>query len=274
MSGITLSEIAAFLDARFDVERYDGDTNGVYIPSERPVKRLGVALEPWPGLAAWIETARLDGLFLHRPWKLADYPPLQFASSSVPAPDASFVSAPGAQKFPDAPPFENLPENLSESLNIGVLAYHLPFDEHLTLGYNPRLADALRLHNPEILGEKEGRPLGMIGDIEPQSFAVLTAALSAVFGGYDEVDGPRDGGDVTRVAVMGAMTDALVRDAHEQGARAYVTGQFRTPARLSVQETGLGVAVIGHRRSELWGLRALAGLLRERWASLEVVTAE
>jgi hypothetical protein len=31
------------------------------------------------------------------------------------------------------------------------------------------------------------------------------------------------------------------------------------------------VFVVGHRRSEEWGLRALAGVLRERWSALEVV---
>ena len=64
------------------------------------------------------------------------------------------------------------------------------------------------------------------------------------------------------MAVVGAMTDALVREAHARGIGAYVTGQWRQPAARAVRETGLGIVVLGHRRSELWGLRALAGLLR------------
>ena len=72
---------------------------------------------------------------------------------------------------------------------------------------------------------------------------------------------------------MGAMNDALVREADARGARVYVTGQWRVPATEAVNETGIGVVCVGHRRSEEWGLRALAGLLRERWATLRVIVA-
>ena len=56
------------------------------------------------GPAVWTETQRLDALFLHRPFKLE---------------------------------VSTLPDDM------GVLASHLPFEERLALGYNPRLADAL-----------------------------------------------------------------------------------------------------------------------------------
>ena len=86
----------------------------------------------------------------------------------------------------------------------------------------------------------------------------------------DEVHGGGQS-EVKRVAVVGAMTDALVREAASRGADLYVTGQFRQPARNAVIETGINVIVVGHRRSELWGLRALAGVVRERWFRLEVI---
>lgn len=76
-----------------------------------------------------------------------------------------------------------------------------------------------------------------------------------------------------RVAVVGAMTDALVREAADRGAQIYVTGQYRQPAREAVRETGIGVIAVGHRRSEIWGLRALAGVIRERWSMIEVIVA-
>jgi putative NIF3 family GTP cyclohydrolase 1 type 2 len=76
---------------------------------------------------------------------------------------------------------------------------------------------------------------------------------------------------VRRVALMGAMTESLVIWAAEQGADAYVTGQLRVPALSAVEQTGIGVIAVGHRRGELWALRALGHLLRERWAELDVV---
>ncbi|MBV9788487.1 MAG: Nif3-like dinuclear metal center hexameric protein, partial [Chloroflexi bacterium] len=156
---------------------------------------------------------------------------------------------------------------------LGVLAYHLAFDERLTIGFNPRLADALQLTAIETLGEKVGRAIGMIGEVPQQSFADYVALLDHVFNQHDEAQVPITE-QIERVAVVGAMTDALVREAAERGAQIYVTGQLRQPAREAVRETGIGVVAIGHRRSEIWGLRALAGVIRERWSRIEVVLAK
>ena len=54
--------------------------------------------------------------------------------------------------------------------DVGVLAYQLAFDERLTPGYNPWFAQVLELRDLEVLGRKGGRPLGMIGALEPASF--------------------------------------------------------------------------------------------------------
>ena len=68
------------------------------------------------------------------------------------------------------------------------------------------------------------------------------------------------------------MNDALVREAADRGANLYVTGQYRKPGQEAVDETGIAVVAVGHRRSEEWGLRALAHLLRQRWPELDVMT--
>lgn len=227
----TVHDLAHFLNAYFAVDRFGDDQGGIYHASERPVERIGLALEPWPQIERWVRDARLDALFLHRPWKLEE-----------------------GQLPPD----------------IGVLAYHLAFDERLTLGYNGRLADALGMADLEVLGHKEGRPLGMLGSVGSQPFDQLQQRCAAMFGGYNETDGAAEH-VIQRVAVVGAMNDELVREAVARGVDVYLTGQFRVPARPAVQETGIAMIEIGHRRSEEWGLRALAGVLRERWTTLQVV---
>ncbi len=67
------------------------------------------------------------------------------------------------------------------------------------------------------------------------------------------------------------MTDVLVREAKDRGANIYITGQLRQPAKLALEETGISCVAVGHKRSEEWGLRALAGLLRDRFSQLEVI---
>ena len=241
-----LYDIAAFLNAYFAIEDYGAEGSGIYRSSERPVRRIGLALEPWPGLPAWMEAEQIDALLLHRPWKF----------------DTLLQSV--IQKG------ERQRQSLLE--NTGILFYHLPFDEYLTPGDSPRLADALLLSGTEVLGAKDGRPLGMIGDIGPQPFADVLATVDTIFGGHEEAVA-NGATRVTRLAVVGAMTAALVREAGERGAQAYLTGQFRVPARSAARALGMGVIAVGHRRSEQWGLRALAGLLRERFCQLEVIVA-
>jgi putative NIF3 family GTP cyclohydrolase 1 type 2 len=150
-----------------------------------------------------------------------------------------------------------------------VLASHLPFDERLTIGYNPDLAEALGLSGVEVLGSKEGRPLGMIGDISG-GLDVLLERIAAELAEPEQVE-RGSGSRAGRVAVVGAMTDALVREAAARGAGAYITGQMRAPARAAVDETGIAVVVVGHRRAEVWGLHLLARLLRDEYPGLTTI---
>ena len=200
----------------------------------RPVARLGVALEPWAEIGAWAAEHRLDAVFLHRPWTLE--------AEALPA-------------------------------ETGVLALHGPFDERLTIGFHPALAAALGMADPEPLGHREGRPIGMIGDVAgaPEADRFLDA-VAELFGGFEARVRAR-ATRVRRAAAVGAMTEALVREAAARGADAYVTGQLRAPARAAVAETGIGVAAVGHRRAEEWGLLQLGEMLREKWDNLTVVQA-
>ncbi|MBD2099848.1 Nif3-like dinuclear metal center hexameric protein [Leptolyngbya sp. FACHB-261] len=228
---LRLDELAQFLDRFLAVHPFDSDQRGIYRPSSRPIRRLGLSLEPWSQLSTWVNRERLDALFLHRPWDLQ---------------------------------LEHLPPDL------GIVAYHLAFDERLTLTFNPRLGQILGMASLEVLGEKAGRPIGMLGEVELQSIDQCCQQLRAIFGNVEEVLlGTQP--SVYRIAIVGAMTDSLVRQAAERGANLYITGQFRKVARQALLETGLSLVVVGHRRSEEWGLRALAGVVRERWAGLEVL---
>lgn len=169
--------------------------------------------------------------------------------------------------------FLHRPWNLTRlPADIGVLASHLPFDERLTIGFNPDLAEALGVSGIEVLGMKEGRPLGMVGDFDGGSFENLIERITAEFGAPEAIE---PGSAVPRrVAIVGAMTDALVREAAERGADAYLTGQMRVPAGAAVAETGIAVVAVGHRRSEVWGLHLLARLLREGWPGVHTIVLD
>ena len=177
-----------------------------------------------------LREAAVDALFLHRPWGVE--------TAGLP---------------PD----------------VGVLASHLPFDERLTIGYNPDLAAVLGLSRIEVLGSIDGRPLGMIGDISG-GLEALVERIASELGEPEQVE-PGRGSPTGRVAVVGAMTDALVHEAAARGAGAYVTGQMRAPARAAGAATRIAVVVVGHRRAEVWGLHLLARHLRDEWPGLTTV---
>lgn len=244
VQGISISDIANFLANEFTIDRYpDSEQGGVFHSSGRPVRRLGLALEPFPELVSWVVNNRFDAIWLHRPWQL----------------DLSTLPT-----------------------DVGVIYNHLPFDEHLTMGYNYRLAVQFGADEPlETLGFKQAacetgellpqRPIGMLFDTKPQDMQAWIGQIASLFGGYDRVEA---GGQtpVGRVAVVGAMNDALIWEAAERGAGLYLTGQYRSSAQEAVSETGIAVIAVGHRRSEEWGLQVLADVLRERWPGMTVFT--
>lgn len=233
---IYLEDLAAFLAEALPAADA-GDVHGLYASASepaRPVRRLGLALEPWPGLLAWTERQALDALFLHRPWGVED---------------------------------AGLPPRM------GVLAAHAAFDQHLGIGQGRPAAEALGLSRLQVCGRKGGAPLGWIGAWAepPEPFSTLVWRVLHVFGGLDVVHPA--GRRVRRVAVVGALREALVEEAHAAGAQVYVTGQWRPSAEAAVARSGMSVVAVGHARSERWGLRALAGLFARRFAHLHVVRA-
>ncbi len=150
-----------------------------------------------------------------------------------------------------------------------VLASHGGFDRHLTTGFNRPLADALGLNYLQPV-TRDGRPIGMTGELaEPSVWPDLIARLDVLFGGIEATILPRTP-TVRRIAVMSAMTAALVESAVADGVEAYLTGQIRAPGRAAAERLGLGVVAIGHRRSEAWGLGQLARELAAAFPGLEV----
>lgn len=148
--------------------------------------------------------------------------------------------------------------------DVGILACHGPFDRRMAPGVNPEIEAALGLSRSRPL--HQGRALvGRVADFAGGTFAALLASVEQTFGGYEEAfPGARD--DVPRVAVAEAMTDALIREVDSRGGFAYLTGQFRQPARQAVRDTGMAVIAIGHRRTEAWALARLAAMLGRRFA--------
>lgn len=161
-------------------------------------------------------------------------------------------------------PFGVWPAQLPEGL--GVLAVHRALDDRFSVGHSPALADAMGVETEGDPLRRGGTPIGLVGRLRQRD---VGARVAEVFGGVEATLGePREG---DTVALVGAMTPELVADAADRGVSHYVTGQIRGGAREAAEAAGLRVIAVGQARAETWGLRYLAGVLRDRWPSLAVV---
>ncbi|MDL2343638.1 Nif3-like dinuclear metal center hexameric protein [Deinococcus sp. MIMF12] len=151
---------------------------------------------------------------------------------------------------------------------LGVLTAHDGFDTHLTTGPNRRLARALGWSDVEEV-MWEGRVVGLSATPPQRGWASFRAALHAELGGEDDAWPPQPPAGSLRLALMNAMNPALVGHVAGLGVRVYLTGQLRPSAVGAARERGLGVVALGHRRTEVWGLRRLARELEGAFPGLE-----
>lgn len=150
---------------------------------------------------------------------------------------------------------------------LGILGAHDGFDLHLTTGPNRRLAAALGWQDVREVAW-EGRVFGIVARPPQAAWEELRAALHAELGGEDSSTAPQSE-TIRRVAVMNAMTPALVGHVAGLGADVYLTGQLRPSAVPAARAAGIGVVALGHRRTELWGLRTLARELEAAFPGLD-----
>ena len=232
----TVRDLADHLAPHLDRERYhrEGDPAGVWMDSGRSVERLVLRLDAGPPPYRWASGA--DAVLIHRPFGL----------------------------WPAA-----LPES------VGVLAVHRALDDRHSIGVNPTLAEALDLDPDDEPLRRDGNAMGLIGQVrQRRSVADMLEAIRREFGGIEETWGDVASAPAPAVALAGAMTDAMVRDAAARGAAVYLTGQLRKPGREAARQTGTLAVAVGQDRAEAWGLRRLSSLLRERWPHLDIAESD
>ena len=165
-------------------------------------------------------------------------------------------------------PFGLWPARLPPGL--GVIAVHRALDDRLALGPSAALAQALGLAPDEEPLRRKDKDVGLIGRTAPVSLAEVLARIDRQLGGVEQAVGPEPP-SVEAVALAGAMTDELVRQAAERGAGVYVTGQIRKPGVAAAGQAGVRVLAVGQDRAEAWGLRHLGRMVQAEWSGVEVV---
>lgn len=164
-----------------------------------------------------------------------------------------------------APVTGRLYRKLRRLIEAGAALYssHLPLDIHPEVGNNALLARALGIELEGTFGEYRGEAIGRWGRLE-----LLREALAARL---DEVLGMRVrliAGGPARVHRVGVVTGAggdLIGAALAAGLDALVTGEGAHHTYFDAMEGGLNVYYGGHYATEVWGVKALAAHIAERF---------
>ena len=239
--GVALAEVVGFLDEYLGVKDfpdYPNALNGLQVEGAERVARFAVAVD---ASAAVIESVRAwaDLLIVHHGLFWDGLKPLT------------------------GPHFRRI--RLLVESGTAVYAAHLPLDGHPEVGNAAVLARALGIASPEPFGEYRGTHIGCRGILPATPLADLAAALSALTG--DPVRTLPGGPDtVTEVGIVTGGGASMVGGAADAGLDVLITGEASHHHAIQAAEAGVSVLLAGHYATEVWGVKAIRGLLEDRFA--------
>lgn len=237
---MNLHELVDHLDGYLDtagVPDYRGSVNGLQVENSGTVERIAVAVDATQGTIEAAVAAEADLLIVHHGlfWD-------------------------GRQDVTGRR-YRRLRALLEADM--AVYASHLPLDVHPEVGNNAVLARALGVEVEGRFGEYKGQPMGYWGRLEIRREA-LAARLDQVLGCRVRLiaGGPER---VQRVGVITGGAGGEVGSAMEAGLDAFVTGEGAHHNYFDAEEGGVNLYLGGHYATEVWGVRALAEHLQERF---------
>lgn len=232
--------------------------NPRYDPETAVVEQIVLSVTPTPGVYSLIGYP-LDDTTI---------------GSTVPAP----------QMYPRPPRtlcFLHRPFNLDRcSVRKGtlVLSSHTSFDEVLTVGWNPVLAERLAMNVAESLcvqgykGDPD-RKIGIVGQVSVLR-DLLLHHVKEEFGGT-ELAHAGSSDQIHVLAIMNAFNEEEVHRVFDMAWERgwilpddggkhvlFLTGQPRVSGMDAATALGMSVACVGHRQAEDWGIRYIATQLR------------
>jgi dinuclear metal center YbgI/SA1388 family protein len=147
--------------------------------------------------------------------------------------------------------------------NLGLYSSHLPLDAHDVVGNNIVLARAIGVEVDGRFAPHKGVEIGVTGRLDLRREA-LAARLDEVLGGrvLMVAGGPER---VRRVGIVTGGGGSYVHAARDAGLDALITGEGAHHNYFDAVEGRVNLYFGGHYATEVWGLRALADHLVERF---------
>ena len=157
---------------------------------------------------------------------------------------------------------------------INLYASHLPLDLHAGCGNNIELARMLQLREIVPFGAYHGIAIGFGGTLPvPCSLEQLAATLRAGLGGAP-VCMPFGREKIARCAIVSGGGGSALGEAIAAGYDCFITGEAPHQSHHMALEAGINVLLLGHYHSETPGVRALGGMLAQRFGITPVFIDE
>ncbi len=236
-----LRELVEFLDDYLEVSRvpdYPGAWNGLQVACRSPIESVCVATD---ACQATIDQAAREGaqlLIVHHGL---------FWGEPLPVTGRSYRRL----------------KSLMEA-DMALYSSHLPLDVHPEVGNNVLLARQLGLDTEGTFGrwsDLEGLGVWAATDLPLRDFVARVEAAC----GVEPKLIPGGPEHVRRVGIATGSAGSLIEQAHEEGLDTFVTGEGNHHTFHEATEIGLNVIYAGHYATETAGVRALGGLLSDRY---------
>ncbi|WP_408608047.1 Nif3-like dinuclear metal center hexameric protein [Deinococcus arcticus] len=150
--------------------------------------------------------------------------------------------------------------------DLNVYAAHIPLDAHPEVGNNAMIARALSLQNPVPFGEWAGTKIGLAGELPfEQSLQDFADRVQKLTGEICLVHGGGRSPTVGRLGVLSGSGAGSIPEAAALGLDTLLTGEPEHKHFHDAFEYGVNVVYAGHYETEVFGVRALAAHLEDRF---------
>lgn len=236
-----LKKIVAYCDERTrrsEIQDFGGAHNGLQVENNGEVTRIGAAVDAGQRPFEAAIAARIDFLICHHG---------MFWSPPVPLTGTSYQKVKTALDG-----------------NLAVYGAHLPLDAHPEIGNNTLLAKKLGLKRIGSFLNYEGNDIAAIASAPAGGRAELSAKLKALF--PETYQGLEYGSEKPgRIAILTGSGQSAVPQLQANGIDTLITGELRQHHFNMAQELGLNLYPCGHYATEVFGVKALAAEVAEKF---------
>ncbi|HEX4640823.1 MAG TPA: Nif3-like dinuclear metal center hexameric protein [Chthoniobacterales bacterium] len=236
----TLSQVVSYADEHLrirEIEDWANALNGLQVENSGAVTKIGAAVDASTRV---IDTASARGV--------------------------NFLIVHHGLFWPGLQPISGGRRRMLEQIfrsDLALYSAHLPLDVHSVLGNNAQLAGSLGFEDTKPFFEAKGRLIGL--RIEAQvSRDELSRQLEQSLGGPVKMFGAGPAQTRSIGIVTGGAGSEIYAVARE-GIDTFITGEAPHWAAIAAEELGMNLLLGGHYATEVFGVKALAAHLSERF---------